>query len=95
MYILRYHLYLYIKNQLVLFTILLASAVQAQERTITIEFTASNFFSPLQPTLSAPVDPVSGSITLTYDPSIDVTSGTLDSIDLTIDNFVYCRMPGI
>ena len=45
--------------------------------TETIDFTASGF------ELGAPQDPVTGSFTLTFDPTVD-SSGSLDAISLTI-----------
>ena len=50
--------------------------------TETIGFTASGFLA------GAPQDPVSGSFTLTFDPTVD-SSGSLDAISLTIAGHTY------
>jgi len=50
--------------------------------TETIDFTASGFLA------GAPQDPVSGSFTLTFDPTVD-SSGSLDAISLTIAGHTY------
>lgn len=57
---------------------LATSPAYAVPETLTLDFTASNF-SP-----TAPVDPVMGEITLTFDPTVNVNSDTAAGI--TLDN---------
>src|SRR5947199_1462581 len=66
---------------------LLPVAAAASTITQTYSFTASGF-TPLFPGASAPMDPVSGDVTLTFDPLV-ATQGTVDAINLTIAAHTY------
>ncbi|HET9866728.1 MAG TPA: hypothetical protein VFQ06_05510, partial [Nitrospira sp.] len=57
--------------------------------TKSFSFTATGFFSPLDPTAVAPEDPASGSFTVSYDTEVDITGGTLDAINLTLLGFTF------
>jgi hypothetical protein len=63
----------------------IGSSVKANLITETINFTASDF-SPEEGFGAAPMDPVTGSFTITLDPTVDYTVGTtisLNSINIT------------
>lgn len=66
-----------------------ADTARAAFVTRSFNFTASGFFSPLDPTAVAPEDPVSGSFTVSYDTELDATAGTLDSINLVVLGFTF------
>ncbi len=57
----------------------------AATQTFTYNFTASAFTGDLP----APTDPVTGSITLAFDPLADTTGGAINAITLVIDGHTY------
>jgi hypothetical protein len=65
----------------------IASAARITE---TITFTASGF-TDITLVNPAPQDPVSGSFTLTFDPTVLPSSGPLDAVSLTIAGHTYTR----
>jgi hypothetical protein len=76
-----------------LFVALFATAARATPMTVFFSFVASNFsVQPGWPPLPPPQDPVTGSVSLTYDPALAggvLESGSIDTIDLTIAGHVY------
>lgn len=64
--------------------------------TQTIDFSASNFGPPVPP--SAPVDPVVGSFTITFDPTINTIFDTADitknSLNINVGGLAFNYTPG-